>query len=368
MVHTTNEPPMTPVPTTASSPPSSAHRRLRRVLPAAVVSIGLGCGVNAGHSAPQTPTHQDAPSELFEVVKIVDGDTIHITRNGELVKLRLLSVDTEEKLAPGMRSSPSKPQTVFGEETRLWTVDYLEQFRQPDGALRIGLDFPHEKEAYDVFGRLLCHVLLPDGTDFNLLLVELGKSPYFNKYGNSLISHSAFVEAQARARRNLIGIWDPRTNLSGTDDTPSAIRPYHRLLPWWQARAEAIDDFRGRSSSVPTDVLAADDPAALQAALESARAIEVFGTPDRFFEEDDGSRTVLLRSGDRKRALRVSIPAAARPSFEAFDLDALAEEFRQNYVYVKGTITRGPRGFRIVTDRLDAWRRAGPEPEITGSE
>ena len=133
------------------------------------------------------------PAELFEVVRIVDGDTLHILREGQTEKLRLLSVDTEEKIIPGRKGSASKPQTVFGEETRLWTEAYLEDYRDASGKLSIGLAFPGGKEARDVYGRLLCHVVMPDGTDFNLLLVELGKSPYFNKYGNSLISHESPV-------------------------------------------------------------------------------------------------------------------------------------------------------------------------------
>jgi hypothetical protein len=80
-------------------------------------------------------------------------------------------------------------------------------------------------EERDVYGRLLCHLILPDGRNFNLLLVELGKSPYFNKYGNDLICHQAFVDAQARARKAQKGIWDPKTNVPKTEGAPSARRP-----------------------------------------------------------------------------------------------------------------------------------------------
>jgi endonuclease YncB( thermonuclease family) len=303
----------------------------------------------------------EAPQELFEVVKIIDGDTLHITRAGKLEKLRLLSVDTEEKLTPGMQDSPSKPQTVFGEETRLWTAAFLEQFRAEDGKLRVGLAFPEGREARDVYGRLLCHVLLPDGSDFNLLLVELGKSPYFNKYGNSQLCHEAFVAAQRRARRNLLGIWNPSTNRAADGETPSVLRPYERLLPWWQARADAIEEYRRASRRSPQSVLSAEDPAALAGAEERGTEVEVFGTPERFFEEEDGSLTVLLRSSDRAGALRISIPAAARPAFEALDLPGLLEDYRQNFVFVRGVVTRGARSFLLISSRPAAWRRAGPE-------
>jgi endonuclease YncB( thermonuclease family) len=292
----------------------------------------------------------------------VDGDTIHVLRDGEVAKLRLLSVDTEEKFMPGMQSSASKPQTVYGEETMLWAIDFFEQFRGEDGKLRVGLRFPGNREEYDVYGRLLCHVLLEDGTDFNLLLVELGKSPYFNKYGNSRICHEEFVAAQARARRNLLGIWNPRTNEPAEEGAPSARRPYERLVPWWQARADAIEDFRRRAAAGDGRAVSAEDPEALGAALERGTEVEIFGTPDRFFDEDDGSLTVLFRTSDRRQALRVSIPAEARPAHEALELEALTREYRQNYAYVRGVVTRGPRGFRVVSTDPGAWRRAGREP------
>jgi endonuclease YncB( thermonuclease family) len=301
------------------------------------------------------------PAELFEVVKIVDGDTIHIMRAGQKEKLRLLSVDTEEKLTPGQRSSSSKPQTVFGEDTRLWTIDYFEQFRDDKGLLRVGLSFPGGKEARDIYGRLLCHVVAEDGTDFNLLLVQLGKSPYFNKYGNSLICHKEFVAAQTQARRNLIGIWDPRTNQPADGDSPSAKRPYDQLLPWWQMRADAIDSFRSASAKNPASVIAADDADGLARALASKSEVRIFGSPDRFFDEKDGSRTVLFRAEDKQRALRVSIAKDALASFEAFDVNGLRDEYRQNYVYVTGVITQGERGFRIDGATVANWARAGAD-------
>jgi micrococcal nuclease len=303
-----------------------------------------------------------APTELFEVVKIVDGDTVHILRNGQKEKLRLLSVDTEEKLNPGMKSTPGKPQTIFGEETRLWTTDYMEQFRDESGKLSIGLTFPGGREARDVYGRLLCHVVMPDGTDFNLLLVELGKSPYFNKYGNSRICHEKFVEAQRRARRLRLGIWDPTTNQPLDDSAPVAKRDYARMLPWWQARADAIESFRKRMRDGEEGLLDAEDPAAMQAATERGETVEVFATPDRFFREKDGSLTVLMRAGSKESALRVVIPADAREAFEPLDLAALGEEGRQNYVYVRGQLSQGPRGPQLITASPEAWRRAGPEP------
>jgi micrococcal nuclease len=141
------------------------------------------------HAAAGSEQELQVPTELYEITRVVDGDTIYVLRDGEVEKLRLLSVDTEEKLAGNSNLGPNKPETVFGEECAQWAVDFFAARAGEDGPARVGLKFPAGVEARDIYGRLLCHVILDDGTDFNLLLVEKGKSPYFNKYGNSRVCH-----------------------------------------------------------------------------------------------------------------------------------------------------------------------------------
>ena len=110
----------------------------------------------------------DVPKETFEVERVIDGDTIWIRRNGEREKLRLLSVDTEEKYIGGNDLSPSKPSTRFGEQSTGWAQGFFLP-RTPDEApVRVGLRFPGGVEAKDVYGRLLCHVVTREGVDFNL--------------------------------------------------------------------------------------------------------------------------------------------------------------------------------------------------------
>jgi len=311
----------------------------------------------------EASAHGTRPTRLFEVVRVVDGDTIHIERDGRLEKLRLLSVDTEEKITGRPALSDTKPETVYGQESADWAKAFFEDLAGEGAAPRVGLRFPGDVEARDVYGRLLCHVILPDGRDFNLLLVELGRSPYFNKYGNSLICHDEFVRAQERARAEELGIWNPETNRARTPGAPEARRPYERLLPWWNARAEAVERFRREAAEAPEPLVAADDPAALAEAFALAREdpglrVTVFAEIDRTFDETDGSLTVLLRTGDKDNAVRVPVPADARAERGPF-LDGLREEFRQNYLRVDGRLVRGPRGYRL--EHPSGWRLAGPE-------
>src|SRR5262245_18662230 len=230
------------------------------------------------------------PGVTVDIVNVFCGYTLNVLLDGVELPLRLLSVDTEEKISGRPLTSPTKPQTVFGQETAVWAREFFAALGEHP---RIGLAFP-EGRRRDSYGRLLCHVLLPDGRDYNLLLVEEGRSPYFNKYGNSLVEHEAFVRAQASAREAKLGIWNPATNVARTPGAPSAIRPYDELLPWWEARAEAIDAFRARMAKEPDAVFSHEDPAGLERAFEFCRAdparrVTVFGAVERFYDEADGS-------------------------------------------------------------------------------
>jgi endonuclease YncB( thermonuclease family) len=341
------------------------------LLPAAPAAPGQA----APPRAPAAPARwkADPPKELFAIERVIDGDTIHVRRNGGVQKLRLACVDTEEK-ASTSTGDPTKPSTVFGEECAQWAARYLDGLEPEGRPDRIGLLFPGGREDLDAYGRLLCHVILPDGTDFNLMLVGLGKSPYFNKYGNDLVCHEAFLQAQREARAAMRGIWDPAVNTPKTPGAPAAKRPYDELLPWWDARAAAIDEYRERVAADPDHVASAEEPDELARVLETSRKgadVEVLGQVDRLFDEDDGSLTVLLRSGSPQEAkagaLRLRIAAERREAFAPLELRRRSEPFRQNYLWIRGRVERGSRGFELRADDPARIRAAGPEPAASGS-
>jgi endonuclease YncB( thermonuclease family) len=301
------------------------------------------------------------PATTYEVVKVVDGDTIHILRDGKLEKLRLLHVDTEETLSNG-QGSASKPGTVFGSECALWAQEHFKALAKDGAPPRVGLSFPSGKEERDVYGRLLCHVIEPDGTDYNLLLVELGKSPYFQKYGWSSHAHAAFVAAQEAARGARRGIWDPATNQPKADGAPSARRPYDELLPWWEARAQAYANIAADCKEAPQGCTDAAEPTELERAAGDAGKDRVHGEVERLFEEKNGDLTVLMRTGARKQALRIVVRKEDRAAHEALRLADYAEEYRQNLVWFEGHVTTSGEGFRAVSHAPSAWTPAGPQP------
>ena len=109
----------------------------------------------------------------------------------------------------------------------------------------------------------------------------------------------------------------------------------------------------------------AGDPEQLEAVTRAAKkkpqTVEVFGAPDRVFDEKDGSKTVLFRTSDRKRALRVRIPKDAIAAHAELELEDISEELRQNYVWVKGPLRWTGRGYEFTSGGVDAWRVAAPQ-------
>jgi micrococcal nuclease len=303
-------------------------------------------------SAPaQAPARAQAyppgpPKQLYEIDRVVDGDTIWVQYQGRQEKLRLLCVDTEEKLGVDAGSA-SKPGTVFGEACALWAQNFFAELGGEGKKPAVGLYFPGGREQRDTYGRLLCHVILPDGADFNLRLVELGKSPYFNKYGNSTVAHGEFVAAQTRARSAKRGIWDPETNVPKTEGAPSARRDYEGLLPWWDARARAIDFARERCRKEPAKTADAELADSLRAIAAAEGEVEVFCTIERLFDEKSGDWTLLMRGENKDSQLRVRVAKDLRGKFDALDLPHVNDEFRQNYLWVRGHVKQGTRGFEL---------------------
>jgi len=345
--------------------------------PLVLVSIGLSNGLPAslpGQAQPQAETARAVtgaaraeriPHETVELVRIESADTFHVRRNGEVERVHLLSVDTEEPIAGRDASDTTKPQTPFGDASVAWVKELFKKLADEKRVTRLGLYFPGGEPERDVYGRILCHVILAGGEDLNLRLVREGLSPYYNKYGNSLVCHDELAAAQAAARSAKIGIWDPATNTAtGRRGATVEKRPYTELIAWWDARAAAIEDYRERSVAAPLTVVRAEDPEALLRSVESAEGtIEVFGEIARF-DEEAGALRVILRGLDRERGLCVLIPAAAREAHEALRLESRHGTFRQNFFYVRGTLTRAGPGFQIVSKDPSQWRVAGPEPTL----
>jgi micrococcal nuclease len=325
----------------------------------------LLAGAPAG-SSPQTraqaaaerdvPLRDPASLERVWLVRVLDGDTLDVQRAGKVDRVRLAGVDTEERLHATSEAIAGAPQTVFGEETALWLARLLPAqgqlflLRAPGGERR------------DAHGRLLAHLALPDGRDLNVLLVRLGRSPYFQRYGASEVDHAGLEGAQRAARAEQLGIWNPRTNRPRESEAPRAARDYRALLAWWEARAAAVRAFRSERDGGARAVYEAALPEDLERAARERGPSRVFGAVEGTLELSSDALLVFIETAPSAPALRLFVPAARRREFAPLELGLRATPARQSYLWIEGAVR--PRGghWSIEVESPACVRPAGPEP------
>lgn len=173
---------------------SPVTQKLRQ-LPAAILALLSilvlltlsGC---SDGSAGEGADPSDMPS--YDVVRVVDGDTIIIDMDGTEERVRMIGVDTPESVAP--EASRNVP---FGKVASEFTKSQLV-------GKQVSLEYDvSERDQYD---RILAYVYL-DGKMFNKTLIEEGYArtvtfPPDVKYADEL------AQLQSEAREAGKGVWE----------------------------------------------------------------------------------------------------------------------------------------------------------------
>lgn len=121
-----------------------------------------------------------AASFSGKVVKVSDGDTIEVMRQGRAEKIRLAGIDCPEK------------KQAFGQAAKRFTLDLA---AQKFVTIKV--------ETTDRYGRTVGEVILPDGRSLNRELVRSGYAWWYRKYSSDASLGS--LESEARAARR--GLW-----------------------------------------------------------------------------------------------------------------------------------------------------------------
>ena len=119
------------------------------------------------------------PVEDFQVVRIVDGDTVHASLEGILYKIRLVEIDAPERDQP------------FGEAAKVYLGELLS-----DGI------FSAELSGKDRYGRYLGR-LYQNGLDINREMVDEGLAWVYDRY----VTDKGLYGHQEIARKAGKGIW-----------------------------------------------------------------------------------------------------------------------------------------------------------------
>ncbi len=155
-------------------------------------------------AAPCVSPPRPAALAAGTVVRVVDGDTIHVLTGGAVRRVRLLGVDTPE-LHPGgklnrdaRRSGESRAAIqAMGSLAAAFTRRHL------DGR-SVGLET--DVQTLDRYGRLLAYVWLPDGSLFNVLVVREGYAQVMTVPPNVRYT-GLLVTCQRLARTAHRGLW-----------------------------------------------------------------------------------------------------------------------------------------------------------------
>jgi micrococcal nuclease len=131
--------------------------------------------------------------KYYQVLRIVDGDTIDIAIDGKRERVRLIGINTPESV------DPRKSVECFGLEASMRASKLLEGRKiifEPDGS----------QDTRDKYGRLLGYIKRDDGLFYNLEIIRDGYA-YEYTYQSAYKYQDEFKEAEKFARENKRGLW-----------------------------------------------------------------------------------------------------------------------------------------------------------------
>ncbi len=145
-----------------------------------------------------TATATSGTEEAFyDITRVVDGDTVKISRNGKEETLRLIGMNTPETV------DPRTTVECFGKEASNKAKELL-------SGKRVRLEFDEGEGALDKYQRTLAYIYTPDGVMFNEWMIRNGYA-YEYTYDDAYKYQAGFKAAEKYARDNDLGLWSPKT-------------------------------------------------------------------------------------------------------------------------------------------------------------
>jgi len=146
-------------------------------------------------------------NNLYSVTNVVDGDTIDVSIDGKVERLRLIGINTPETV------DPRKPVECFGVEASQKAKSLLT-------GKKVYLENDITQGELDKYNRLLRYVFLEDGTSFNLMMIKEGYA-YEYTYDIPYKYQTEFKNAQKEAMASKAGLWGDLCNGLNTIATSS---------------------------------------------------------------------------------------------------------------------------------------------------
>jgi micrococcal nuclease len=148
---------------------------------------------SAIQNATSTVDVSTTTKSFFVVSRVIDGDTIEVTRDGVKEKVRLIGINTPETV------DPRKTVECFGKEASAHAKEILL-------GQKVTLVSDSTQTKYDKYGRLLAYVYRKDGLFVNKHMIQEGYA-YEYTYRVPYTFQKEFKEAQLKAEMEGKGLW-----------------------------------------------------------------------------------------------------------------------------------------------------------------
>lgn len=133
---------------------------------------------------------QGQNKEIVKFHSCVDGDTMKVTRKGEVERVRFLSVDTPEL----------KSNDYYAVEASEFTCNKIKEAKE------LALEYDPKADKRDRHGRLLAWIYV-DGALLQEDLVKKGYARVHYVYDDYMYVDTLY-KLEAQAKRNNLGVWN----------------------------------------------------------------------------------------------------------------------------------------------------------------
>ncbi len=157
----------------------------------ALISLWLG--------VPNDQQNDDSSPVLVEgqVDRVIDGDTVDVMHNGEVIRVRLIGIDTPETV------DPRKEVECFGEEAS----EHMKELVEGE---QLVLEYDDSQGRVDKYGRQLAYLRLENGTNVGEKMISDGYA-YEYTYAEPYLYQKDFQNAEQEARNHELGLWSRET-------------------------------------------------------------------------------------------------------------------------------------------------------------
>lgn len=139
-----------------------------------------------------TPAKRRAAATVYAVLRVVDGDTVHVAYHGNTT-VRIIGINTPETV------DPNEPVECGGPAAS------REAHKLLDGQ-RVRLVFDRTQGRLDKYGRTLAYIDVPGVGDYGYFMIRHGYAFEYT-YDTAYHRRSRYLSGQSYARAHQLGVW-----------------------------------------------------------------------------------------------------------------------------------------------------------------